>query len=63
MIESARIKEAPDFVRVVVAIDPATTSGDDYGTVCAVYKLFNKFRRARCRCDNDLWVSNSKCRG
>ena len=29
MIESARIKEAPDFVRVVVAIDPATTSGEN----------------------------------
>ena len=29
MIESARIKQAPDFVRVVVAIDPATTSGEN----------------------------------
>ena len=37
MIESARIKEAPDFVRIVVAIDPATTSGenaDETGIVC-----------------------------
>ena len=29
MLESARIKEAPDFVRIVVAIDPATTSGEN----------------------------------
>jgi len=29
MLESSRIKEAPDFVRIVVAIDPATTSGEN----------------------------------
>jgi phage terminase large subunit-like protein len=29
MIDSARVREAPDMMRIVVAIDPATTSGED----------------------------------
>jgi phage terminase large subunit-like protein len=29
MIDSARVREVPDMVRIVVAIDPATTSGED----------------------------------
>jgi phage terminase large subunit-like protein len=29
MIEDARVLEAPDLTRIVVAIDPATTSGED----------------------------------
>src|SRR5580704_619455 len=29
LIEAARVRKAPDMVRIVVAIDPATTSGED----------------------------------
>ena len=29
VIEAARVRTAPDLVRIVVAIDPAATSGED----------------------------------
>ena len=42
MIDSTRLKEAPELVRIVVAIDPATTSGenaDETGIICVAKGL------------------------
>ena len=61
MIEDARVPRAPDMVRIVVAIDPATTSGEDAdetGIVVAGRGVDGDayiFRDLSCRLSSNGW--------
>jgi phage terminase large subunit-like protein len=61
MIEDARVQKAPDMVRIVVAIDPATTSGEDSdetGIVVAGRGVDGHayvFRDLSCRLSSNAW--------
>jgi phage terminase large subunit-like protein len=61
MIDSARVREVPDMVRIVVAIDPATTSGEDAdetGIVVAGRGVDGDayiFRDLSCRLSSNGW--------
>jgi phage terminase large subunit-like protein len=61
MIDSGRVRTAPDMIRVVVAIDPATTSGEDAdetGIVIAGRGVDGHayvFRDLSCRMTSNGW--------
>jgi phage terminase large subunit-like protein len=61
LIEAARVQTAPDMVRIVVAIDPATTSGEDAdetGIVVAGRGVDGHayvFRDLSCRLSSNGW--------